>query len=560
MSQYLLYQILIFNMARIEQRPSGLAAVHSEIIVPGPRKPKLYDTTLRDGQQRRDVGYDVEGKVRVANQIFTTLPVSHIEGGWPGANPTDTEFFRRSLDEPYHPILSAFGMTRRAGVHVEDDKNIANLLASNAPFVTLVGKSDTMHVEKVFHTTKEENLAMIEDSVRFVRDQGRRVIYDAEHFFDGARRDPEYAMETLYAAARGGAEAVVLCDTNGGRMPWEIEEWVRRVVSDERLHEFYQTAYNIEDPTAKIEVGIHTHQDRSMAEANSLYAIRAGATHVQGTVNGMGERVGNANILVIADELANEGLVPLTAAQRRGFVALTDTVYDASGAARNPHSPLVGENAFATTAGMHQDATLKEPAAYTHRDPKEYGNRLKIYINNQSGKRAVAERARQLGLELPDQAIPVIIEEIKEQEFKGLRFSRAEASLDLLMRRHEASYTRPFNLSMEGEKTQLTVPNTQDAAEQQVVPLRSTGERTSAVYEDIRSALAGRYPQVNSCYFDGDRIERVNGTTRVFIRTANTNASWTTVGVGPDLRSATLAAISDALEYGIYHNSHPKAE
>jgi 2-isopropylmalate synthase len=534
-----------------ESRPSGLVAASKSLKIDAPVGVTLYDTTLRDGQQRRDVGYSVVGKIRVANKIFGTLPVGVIEGGWPGANRTDTEFFRQSQDQPYIDILSAFGMTRRAGSHVESDTNIANLLASGAPIITLVGKSDTAHVEKVFKTTLEENLAMIYDSVRYVKEQNKRVIYDAEHFFDGATRNPDYAMETLYAAAKGGAEAVVLCDTNGGKMPWEIEEWTRRVSEDPKLHQLYRKANDITDPTIKMQIGIHTHADMNMAEASALFAVKAGATQIQGTVAGLGERAGNANILVLAHQLDKEGLVQLTEEQRAGFVNLGKTVYAASGASENPHSPLIGDNVFGTTAGMHQDATLKYPDAYAHADPESFGNELKIYINNQSGKKAVADKAEQLGLDLPATAIPEIIDEIKTKEFEGFRFTRAEASLYLLMKRHEPDYQTPFQISLEnGDSVKVTTNGTDSLKSE--TSFKSKKQTATEVFENVKKALLESYPQAEECYFEGDRVEKDNGTTRVFIRVSNGDSAWITMGVGNTIKEAQLAAVADAFEYGIW--------
>jgi 2-isopropylmalate synthase len=565
---YILYytnkKIMVEKAAQHKKRiaPRGeLSVVRNELVAPRGLV-EVYDTTLRDGQQGIDVNYSVRGKLRVARTL-QTLPVSLIEGGWPGANGVDTEFFQRARDEEFHPKLAAFGMTRRAGVHVESDTTINNLLESGAPTVTIVGKTDTKHVEKVFKTTWDENLAMIEDSVRYVREQGREVIYDAEHFFDGYNRNPDYALETLRAAARGGAKTVVLCDTNGGKLPWEIDSIVRTAIDDEALHKNYRNAHELTDPEAKIQIGIHTHADRRMAEANALTAVQAGATHVQGTIAGLGERAGNADLLVITDALGDMGLVRLTDEQRQGFVKVGRTVFEASGADMPPNTQLIGPYAFASKAGMHQDAMLKDRGLYNFREPTDFGNDMKIILNSQSGKRAVAEIGTQLGLSIPATEIAKVTDEIKDREHQGYRYTRAEGSLELLMRRHTPEYQAPFAIEINGDssKAKVLLPDHLDSTSIDTVGTTIAAENNhgSTFFNVMRDALTERYPELDGVTFERYTVESENGTKRIFIKASNGSENWTTVGVGTSIAQAGWQAAADALEFAIYHpyNSHP---
>lgn len=530
---------------------SGLAVVRKRVHV--------YDTTLRDGQQDIEASYSVKGKLLVANAIDRILPVSVIEGGWPGANPTDTKFFAAAKDQPFHTKLAAFGMTRRAGVNVEDDTNINTLINSEAPYVTLVGKTDVMHVDTVFKIPREENLAMIEDSVRYARENGRRVIYDAEHFFDGAIRNPEYAMETIRAAARGGAEAIALCDTNGGRMPWEIEEWVTKVMNDEQIHRSYRENYKIIDPEEKIQIGIHTHADRRMAEANALYAVKAGATQVQGTVMALGERSGNADILVISDALNDMGVLDMTDEQRASFVELGGTVSKASGVDVSPRTQLIGKNAFATKAGMHQDAMIKNRDAYNFKEPRLYGNDIEIYLNSQSGKRAVLAKAEELGVAILPGSAAEITQAIKEREDTGYRYARAEGSLDLLLRKFDPGYEQPFDIDFKdetGETPVVLIPDRQSANGHKAfvaVPFEVHEKRPNGMFETLKDTLIDTYPELGNVHYERELSDGENGTKRVFVRATNGETNWTTVGIGPTYELASLEATAQAIEYALCH-------
>lgn len=525
---------------------------------------ELYDTTLRDGQQGIEASFSVSGKLRVARRIHSSLPVTQIEGGWPGANPTDTEFFKRAQDEPFHGMLAAFGMTRRANIGPEDDAVLKDLLNSNAPIITFVGKTDILHVTNVFRIPPEENLAMIEDSVRYAREQGRRVIYDAEHFFDGADRDPDYAMATLHAAARGGAETLVLCDTNGGKFPWEVERWVHDVIHDEKLNGLYREAVQSRDPDDKIKIGIHTHSDRKSGETNALYAVRAGATHVQGTIGGIGERAGNADLLVLTDGLADMGYVHLTPEQQHKFVELGTEVLEAAGIMSDPRQPLIGEHVFATKAGMHQDATLKFPHAYAFKPPESYGNHSTIVISNQSGRRAVRERMNQLGIPTSDETILNILSTVKNLENQGYNFVKGSASLELLMRRHDPSYRSPFEVVYEsgnkesGASVRLSVSRNDSLSDSEIhdraeiTPIYDNGNVGDA-FEQLRGALQDSYPSVKSLHFLGYQTQKEDEFVRVYVKLSDGAKTWTTMGVDKERNIAEFKAVSDSLEYCILH-------
>jgi len=503
----------------------------------------LYDTTLRDGQQSIDVSFSVEGKLKIARAIYETLPVSHIEGGWPGANPTDTEFFKRAKTEPYAHLLAAFGMTRRANTDVQTDVVMQNLLAAETPFVTLVGKSDMLHVQKVFSIDPVENLHMIHDSVSFMRSNGRRVIYDAEHFFDGYNHDSKYALKTLQAAADAGAETIVLCDTNGGTPYWNIAKCTEEVINNVHLHRKRQKKEN-----TNIKIGIHTHSDRGIGVANALAAIQKGALHAQGTILGIGERVGNADLLLLADWLDQMGYIKLANNQREAFTKLAQTVAHAAGVELHPNQALVGEHAFATAAGMHQSAMLRWKKAYAFRLPEDYGNMNKIVINNQSGGSAIAEVAQRIGLSLTKEEVKKVIEQIKEMEGKGYRYAKGRSSLELLMKRASSTYTQPFILTPNEDGALLTIIK---GNKKQEVTLSPTSTHINTMFDVLKNSLECTYPNLakiqivtNHKYTEGD-------TCRVFLKVTDGSNIWHFVGVGKNDETALWDAVTHAVEFAI---------
>ena len=389
---------------------------------------QIYDTTLRDGTQREGISLSCDDKVAVALRL-DELGVAFIEGGWPGSNPKDAEFFARARDIPWKTArIAAFGSTCRVGGGPEDDANIRALVDSGAPVCTVVGKTWNLHVTEVLRTTLDENLRIIEKSLAFLAAQGRHVIYDAEHFFDGWRADPAYAMATLEAAARGGAETIVLCDTNGGSLPWQIAELVRQV-------------------RAKLSrpLGIHAHNDSETAVANSLAAVHEGVVQVQGTVNGYGERCGNANLCSVIPAL--EVKMGRRCLPPGGLATLTEVaryVAEVTNQAPDDHQPYVGKSAFAHKGGIHVAAMRRNEATYQHLDPGLVGNRMRVVVSELSGRGNLLSKAEELGLAGAD--MTGVLGEIKDLESKGYSFEAAEASVAMMMKRQEPGYRPPFEL------------------------------------------------------------------------------------------------------------------
>src|SRR5438309_7576300 len=386
----------------------------------------LYDTTLRDGTQREGLSLSVDDKLKIAHRL-DELGIHYLEGGWPGSNPKDAEFFRRIRKEPLrHAKIAAFGMTRRANGRCEDDPNLTALLQAETPVVTLVGKSSTLHVERVLGTTRDENLRMISESVGYFQRHGREVIYDAEHFFDGYRLDADYALATLRAAAGAGADCIVLCDTNGGELPDVVEQRVRGVRAQ---------------PGTPL--GMHPHIDGGLAVANALAAVRAGCVHIQGTINGYGERCGNLDLIpLIATLQLKVGcpVLPPEQLRRMREVAL----FVAAVANLNPdaHAPYVRASAFAHKGGIHVAAVAKLPESYQHIDSALVGNEMGVVVTELSGRQNVRLRAGAMGLA----AGADVLQQVKALEHAGHQFEAADGSFEMLVRRSAADYRPPFEL------------------------------------------------------------------------------------------------------------------
>ncbi|MGH7535016.1 MAG: citramalate synthase, partial [Gemmatimonadales bacterium] len=389
---------------------------------------RLYDTTLRDGTQREGLSLSVEDKVKIAGAL-DRLGVHYIEGGWPGSNPKDAEFFRRIREVPLAGArVAAFGSTRRPGIRCEDDANLRALVDAGTPVVTVVGKSSTFHVERVLETTREENLRMVGDSVAFLKRQGKEVIYDAEHFFDGFRLDAEYALATLEAAAEAGADCLVLCDTNGGELPDVVGERVAAV--RERI---------------PVPLGIHPHNDAGLAVANGLAAVRAGCVQVQGTINGYGERCGNLDLVpLIATLQLKLGHRVLPPESLRRLTEISQYVAAVANQHPDPHAPYVGRSAFAHKGGIHVAAIAKVASSYEHIDPACVGNETRVVVSEVSGRRNVRLRAEAMGL--PPGDGDAVLQRIKELEHRGFQFEAAEGSFEMLVRRSSPGYRAPFEL------------------------------------------------------------------------------------------------------------------
>jgi 2-isopropylmalate synthase len=517
----------------------------------------VYDTTLRDGAQQEGLNLSVADKLSIARQL-DGLGVGYIEGGWPGANPKDTEFFRRAAQELdlKHAKLAAFGATRRAGVKAADDPLVAALRESGAPVVTLVAKSHVGHVEKALRTTPEENLAMIRDTVSHLRAEGQQVFLDAEHFFDGYRLDRAYALEVLRTAYDAGADVIALCDTNGGMLP----PWVGDVVDDVIA-------------AAGVRVGIHCHNDTGCAVANTLAAVDAGATHVQGCINGYGERTGNADLVnVVANlelKLDRQVLPPGLLKEATRIAHAVAEVTNVPPASRQPY---VGVSAFAHKAGLHASAIKVDPDLYQHMDPSGVGNDMRLLVSEMAGRASIELKGRELGFDLsehPD-VVTRVTNRVKELESRGYTFEAADASFELLLM-EEAEGRRPSYFDVESwrvitETLTHSEPG-EEAVSEATVKLRAAGVRyvvtgegngpVNALDQALRSAIVQAYPQIAKFElidFKVRILDQGHGTdaiTRVLIETTDGESSWVTMGVGANVIEASWEALVDGLTYGL---------
>jgi 2-isopropylmalate synthase len=516
---------------------------------------EIYDTTLRDGTQREGISLSCNDKLRIAQRL-ADLGVAYIEGGWPGSNPKDAEFFER-VGELHlaHTQIAAFGSTRRRGVTAAADANLQALLAAGTPVCTVVGKTWGLHVTDVLQTTLADNLAMISESLAFLKSHGRSVLYDAEHFFDGYKADPAYALETLKAAIQGGAETLVLCDTNGGCLPWEVSEIV--------------TAVHQALPAVKL--GIHTHNDGECAVANSLVAIRAGAVHVQGTINGYGERCGNANLCSIIPDLELKmGYQTLPAGGLAKLTDLAHFVAEVANLAPDEHLAYVGKSAFAHKGGIHVAAMRRNPLSYQHIEPNLVGNTVRTVVSELSGRGNLLSKAEEVGLQLTDQqALGDALNEIKLLEAQGFSFEVAEASVTLLIQRKQPSYLAPFvlqefftivekrlggrgTLAKAAVKMQVVSGNGES---QEVFTITdSRNGPVNALDAALRKALAPFYPITEVALRDFkvrilDSAQGTAATTRVLIDWGDGSRYWTTIGAGANIIEASCQALVDSYEY-----------
>jgi 2-isopropylmalate synthase len=513
------------------------------------RSVQIYDTTLRDGTQREGISLSAADKIRIA-QLLDGLGVSCIELGWPGSNPKDAEVFARARDVEWRTAtIAAFGATRRAGVGPEDDGQVQALLATGAPVCTLFGKSSITHVREVLRVSPEENLRMIAETVGYLVESGRRVVYDAEHFFDGYVEDGEYAVETLRAAASGGADVLVLCDTNGGTLPWAVEERVE-VVRSALQHA----------------VGIHAHDDVGCAVASSLAAVRGGAAHVQGTVNGYGERCGNANLCSIVPTLELKmGKRCLPPGALRELAHVARQVAEIANLAPEAHAPYVGRSAFAHKGGVHVAAIRRLPRAYEHVDPALVGNETRVVVSELSGRGNVLAKAEEhdVALEAGDEA--AVLQDVKQRESRGYAFEAAEASVALLLRRRAPGYVPPFELV--DYKVMVGQRPGEGAFADAAIKIRVRGEvvhtaaegngPVSALDAALRKALAGAYPEVAGIHLEDYKVRILDGvagtsaTVRVMIDSARGEARWTTMGASSNVLEASWIALADGIEYGL---------
>ncbi len=514
----------------------------------------VYDTTLRDGAQQEGLTLTVADKLAIARQI-DGLGVGYIEGGWPGANPKDTEFFRRAQTELdlRHATLAAFGATRRAGVRAADDPLVAALRDSGAGVVTLVAKSHDRHVELALRTTLEENLAMVRDTVTHLRAEGQRVFLDAEHFFDGYRDNRDYALEVLREAFDAGAEVVALCDTNGGMLP----SWVGDVVDDV-----------IE--TTGVRVGIHCHNDTGCAVANTLAAVDAGATHVQGTLNGYGERTGNADLVTVVANLELKlGRDVLPAGQLRDATRIAHAVAEVTNFPPASRQPYVGTSAFAHKAGLHASAIKVDPSLYQHMDPVGVGNDMRLLVSDMAGRATIELKGAALGFDLggDKELITRITHRVKDLEAQGHTFEAADASFELLLV-EEVEGARPSYFEVESWRVITdSRPGEEEAVSEATIKLLAGGARiittgegngpVNALDQSLRDAIGQAYPEVAKFELIDYKVrilDQGHGTdavTRVLIETTDGESSWVTVGVGHNVIEASWGALVDAVTYGL---------
>ena len=511
---------------------------------------EIYDTTLRDGTQREGISLSCDDKIRVARRL-DELGVTFIEGGWPGSNPKDAEFFERARDiEWVHAKITAFGSTHRVGGSPDGDANLKALLDAGTEVCTVVGKTSTLHVKEVLRTSLEENLGIIESSVTHLKAQGRRVIYDAEHFFDGYRADPEYCLETLRAAARGGAETLVLCDTNGGSLPWQIGEIVDAVKAA------------IDHP-----LGIHCHNDSESAVANSLEAIRRGAGHVQGTINGYGERCGNANLCsVIAGLELKMGLRCVHDGGLATLHELSHFVAEVANLAPDEHVAYVGNSAFAHKGGIHVAAMRRTQDSYQHIDPALVGNRMRVVVSELSGRGNLLSMAEEHGVSTQAGVdMASVLDDIKALEARGFSFEAGEASVAVRIKRKEKGYEAPFELldflvNVEHRTGRglfaEAMLKVRVAGELYHTAAEGTGP-VDALYAALRKALADHYPEVEELHLSDYKVRILDGdkgtaaVTRVLIDMQRDGRRWSTVGASPNIIEASWLALVDAIEYGL---------
>jgi len=510
---------------------------------------KLYDTTLRDGMGGRGMSLSVGEKLKVVRAL-DGLGVQTIEAGFPSSNPKEMELFEQLAGlELEQATIAAFGMTRRRDRSAADDEALAVLVGSFAPVVCLVGKSWGLHLEKVIKVSAEENLAMIADSIGFCRERGKRAVFDAEHFFDGYRDDVAYALECVRAAADAGAENVTLCDTNGGSLPGFVAE---------------ATAAVVEALGGATEVGIHTHDDAGCAVANSLAAVEAGARLVQGTVNGYGERCGNANLATILPALQLKLGFDVVAPERLEKLTSTSLYLDElCNMTPDPDQPYVGRNAFAHKAGMHAAGVEADASTFEHLDPAEVGNQRQILASELSGKATIRSQAEGAGLELDEAAATQAVEQLKQREHEGYHYEAAPASFELLLRREAGSYQPLFEL----ESFKVLVEKRADGAveTEATIKVKVDGKRYVRVAEGngpvnaldsaLRGAIADRYPHLAEIELTNYKVrilDESHGTgavTRVLLDSADGEREWGTIGVSENIIEASWEALVDSLEY-----------
>jgi 2-isopropylmalate synthase len=522
---------------------------------------KLYDTTLRDGAQSEGISFSVVDKLHIARKL-DELGIHYIEGGWPGSNPKDAQFYERLRElKLKHAQIAVFGSTRRANIRVEQDENIAMLVKSGAKVATIVGKGSELQVRHVLMTTLEENLKMIADSISYLKKNGLTVFWDVEHFFDGFKENPNYALKTLEVGAAAGTDCLVLCDTNGGALPDEVS-WATEAAAK----------------TTKVPLGIHCHNDGGLAAANTLAAVKAGAVQVQGTINGYGERCGNANLCSIIPALKLKmGIDCITDGQLALLTEVSRYVSELANLAPDPYSPYVGASAFSHKAGYHMDGITKWPDAYQHIDPAKVGNRQRTVVSDQSGKRNIVTKARELGIDLAsaDKEVKELLARVKQLESRGFQYDNAEASFELLLHRARPDYKPPFELVdfmvvVESKRRPSTRKEAEQMLSEAMVKVKVGGDIIHTAAEGdgpvnaldlaLRKALLQFYPslkQVKLVDYKVRILEESTGTesqVRVLIESSDGVNEWRTVGGSTNIIEASWLALADGLEWWLLRN------
>ncbi len=517
---------------------------------------KLYDTTLRDGAQSEGISFSVVDKLHIARKL-DEMGIHYIEGGWPGSNPKDAQFYERLRELKFkNAQLVVFGSTRRANIKVESDENIAMLVKSGAKIATIVGKGSELQVRYVLLTTPEENLKMIADSISYLKKNRLTVFWDVEHFFDGFKQNPEYSLKTLEVAAESGAACLVLCDTNGGALPDEISRAVEAAAK-----------------RTNVPLGIHCHNDGGLAVANTLAAVEAGVTQVQGTINGYGERCGNANLCSIIPALKLKMGIDCISDERLALLTeVSHYVSELANLVPDPFSPYVGASAFSHKAGYHMDGITKWPHAYQHIDPAKVGNRQRTVVSDQSGKRNIITKAKELGIDLStaEKEVKDLLARVKQLESRGFQYDNAEASFELLLHRARPNYKPPFELVdfmvvVESKRRSSTRKDTEQMLSEAMVKVKVGGEIIHTAAEGdgpvnaldlaLRKALLQYYPSLEKVKLVDYKVrilEESTGTesqVRVLIESSDGDKEWRTVGGSTNIIEASWLALADGLEW-----------
>ncbi len=555
-----------------DDRTEGAVSVQGdrtgiEVTERQPDVVEIYDTTLRDGSQLEGISLTVEDKLKIARQL-DRLGVTWIEGGWPGANPKDEEFFNRARSELdlEQSQLVAFGSTRRAKGKVDSDPTLANLLNAGTGTVCIVGKTWDYHVTGALQTTLDEGIAMVADSIAYLKGEGRRVFFDAEHFFDGYRRNPEFTLAVLEAAAVAGADCLVLCDTNGGSLPADVERMVGEVYDH----------VGGPDGTA---IGVHLHNDTGCGVANAIAGVRGGASHVQGTINGYGERVGNCDLVpVIANLSLKMGIDTIPEDRLRNLTSVAHTIADLVNFTADPQQPYVGATAFAHKAGLHTSAIARKPDAYEHVDPASVGNGTRFLVSDMAGKSTLALKAEALGIDADGKVLGDITETLKKLEYEGYHFEAADASLELLMRsatgwEQEWFRLESFRVNLDHRSgsggrawTEVAVEVETEATvklwvgDERIVATGEGNGPVNALDAALRYALRHDYADELSTISLTDYKVRVLDTgrgtgavTRVLLESTNGEQTWSTMGVSENIIEASWQALADSVVFGLLH-------